>query len=136
MEEGRGESGERDPVVQESRAAGTVRWSENEEAAGAGGRWRRVEEEVLAKGRLLPEGLGGFTLAFQWETLQLGTGRRSIRRQPPGGGTRVKEARHSLEPGAPAWLWRGLGEITASLLLDRDSGRGLGNRGCCVDPKL
>lgn len=39
MEEGRGGSGERDLVVQESRAAGMVRWSENEEAAGAGGHW-------------------------------------------------------------------------------------------------
>ena len=70
-----------------------------------------MEEEEFAKGCLLPEDSGGFILTSPWKA-------RSIRRQSPGGGIRVSEARDSLEPGAPASLWRGLGKITASLLLE------------------
>ena len=57
-----------------------------------------MAEEELVKGRLLPEDSCGFILTSLWKA-------RSIRRQSPGGGIRVSEARDSLEPGAPAWLW-------------------------------
>lgn len=128
-EEGHGGSGEGKPVVQESWAAGMVRWSENEEAGRSWGMLRVVSGGGGAlKGPFAAGRLWWFHPHVPAEgTVTADRQSRSIRRQSPGGGIRVSEARDSLEPGAPASLWRGLGEITASLLLEGTQGAGSGN---------
>lgn len=125
-EEGRGGSGEGKPVVQESRAAGMVQWSENEEAGRSWGMLRVVSGGGGArKGPFAAGRLGWFYPHVPVEgTVTADRQSGSIRRQSPGGGIRVSEARDSLEPGAPASLWRGLGKITASLLLEGTQGAG------------
>ena len=136
MEEGQGGNGVGDLVVQESWAAGTglvvrERGGRQELGDAEGGEWRKrcSQRAICWKTWFYPH------ISVE-DTATGDRQNRSIRRQSPGSGVRVNEARDSLEPGATASFWQGLGEITASLLLERDSGHGLGNRGCCVDPKL
>lgn len=127
-----GKAGE-GPVVQESRAAGTVRWSENEEAAGAGdagGEWRRrCRKGPFAAGRL-----GWLYPHISVGDTAPGTGRRSIRRQPPGGGTRGRKPAQ-LRARGPAWLWRVSGDHS---LTPAGQGlwAGLGTGAAAWDPKL
>ena len=129
-EEGRGWSGEGKPVVQESRAAGMVQWSENEEAGRSWGMLSVVSGGGgVRKGPFAARRLGWFYPHVPVEGTQHQT---AVTRR----WHQSEWSQGQLRARGPCIALARSREDHSLTSAGGDSGRGLGKRGCCVDPEL